>query len=240
MFKVLALLLIAFSFIASPVSAFAATLTVTPSTGVFNRGCTFTLGIDVDTQGVQTDGADAILLYDATRFTATKITEGTFYEEYPGNSVATSGKVIVSGLASVTSAVSGKGTLATVEFSVKENAPTGATQINFDFDSNDKAKTTDSNIVQRGTIQDVLSSVVNGNYTVGTGGCTAQTVTGTGASTIIPVSGSGVTFIEATPSGGVEIPQKTLPAGGTETLTYTVAIVGTILTVLGILGLALL
>ncbi len=216
------------------VYAQSATLSLSPSSGTFNKSCSFTLDIRLDTAGAQTDGTDAILIYDQSRVTATSITSGSIYTDYPGNSIDdTNGRITVSGLASVTSAFSGQGSLATVNFTVKENAPTGATQIKFDFDPSDKAKTTDSNVVQRGTATDILSSVVNGNYTVGTGSCAMVSPT--------PVPrGQGAV---STPSGeekGGEIPLKTLPPAGTEQLTYTLAIVGSILVVLGILGLALL
>lgn len=215
----------------SPVHAQAATLSLVPSTGTFNKGCTFSLDIKLDTAGAQTDGTDAILLYDSSRLSATSITSGNIYPDYPGNNIdETSGKITVSGLASVSSAFSGQGGLATVQFSVKDNAPAGATQVKFDFDPNDKSKTTDSNVVQRATTSDVLSSVVNGNYTIGIGAC------GT-----LPATGGGQGAV-STPSGEVEQPliYKTLPPAGTEQLTFALTIVGVTLTILGILGLALL
>lgn len=215
-------------FLAVPVYAQQATLSLSPTTGTFNKSCTFSLDILLDTGGAQTDGTDAILTYDVSRLTATSITPGTIYPDYPGNSIREDlGKVTISGLASVTSAFTGKGTLAKVNFAVKETAPTGVTQVKFDFDANNKTNTTDSNVVQRGTstVADILSSVVNGSYTVGTGVC----------------GGTGATQI-STPSGQVldDLPLKTLPPAGSESLTYTIAIVGGILTFLGILGLVLL
>ncbi len=218
----------------SPVFAQTATLSLSPSSGTFNKGCAFALDIRLDTGGAQTDGTDAILLYDSSRLTATSITSGNIYPDYPGNNIDdTSGKITVSGLASVSSAFSGQGSLAVVNFAVKDNAPAGVTQVKFDFDPNNKAKTTDSNVVQRGTTSDVLSSVVNGNYTIGTGAC--GTLPATGGST-----GSNQGAISSTPSGQQPIIYKTLPPAGTEQLTFTLTIVGVTLTILGILGLALL
>lgn len=229
--------LISLTFIfAVPVQASAASLALSPATGTFNKGCSSNLDIVLDTGGEQTDGTDAILIYDNSRFTANSITSGTLYADYPGNNVDdATGRVTISGLASVSQAFSGKGVLGTVNFTVKENAPAGATQIKFDFDPNDKTKTTDSNVVQRGTVVDILSSVTNGSYTVGTGACGAQTGTG---GTIVPAGDVSA------PSGGVEtkkpIPTKTLPSAGSESLTFTLAIIGSTLTILGVLGLALL
>lgn len=216
-------------------SAFAqqATLSLSPSSGTFNRSCNFTLDIRLDTASAQTDGTDAILTYDSSRLTASSITSGNIYPDYPGNSIDdTNGKITVSGLASVSSAFSGQGSVATVKFTVKENAPTGATQIKFDFDPSDKSKTTDSNVVQRGTASDILSSVVNGNYTVGTGTCGTAQVTG----------GKGGQGAVSTPSAKTldQLVDKTGKGAGTPELTFTLAIVGSVLVVLGILGLALL
>lgn len=218
-----------------------ATLSLSPASGTFNKSCTFSLQINLNTGGVQTDGTDAILIYDSSRFTATSITSGTIYPDYPGNNIdETDGKITVSGLASISSAFSGSGTLATVNFTVNDTTQTGATQIKFDFDPNDKAKTTDSNVVERGTVADILNSVTNGSYTIGTGTCAAASpspgAVGTGAGA---KGGTGV----ATPSGAETIDQlvdRTGKGPGTSELTMTLAIVGSVLTVLGILGLALL
>lgn len=226
-----------------------ATLSLSPSSGNFNRGCSYPVQIVLNTSGAQTDGTDAILIYDTSRLSATSIAQGSIYSDYPGNNIDdTAGKVNLSGLASVTQAFSGQGTLATVNFLVKENAPTGATQVRFDFDSNDKSKTTDSNVVQRDTVADILNSVVNGNYTIGTGTCTGSgtstgTSTGTtGSSGAVSISGQGSTLIS---SGSADFSKKTLDEfvggkTGSEQLTYTIAIIGATLTILGAIGLAIL
>lgn len=240
----------------SPAPALAATLSLSPSSNTMNRGCETSLDIVLDTQGTQTDGTDAILIYDPSRFSIStaSITPNTnVYPDFPGNNVdEASGKITISGLASVSTPFTGKGTLATLRFSVKTEAPTGVTQINFDFDPNNKAKTIDSNVVERTTIVDVLNSVVNGSYTIGTGTCSPQpqpTVTptprpGTPGYVVPGPGGQGAVYV-STPSGTYTppttyIPLKTLPEGGTKELTFTLAIFGSVLTILGILGLALL
>src|SRR3990167_7973764 len=94
-----------------------ATLALSPATGTFNRGCNFSLNIDLNTNGAQTDGTDAILIYDSTRFTANSIQSGTIYPDYPGNNIdEAAGKITVSGLASVAQAFTGQGVLATINF----------------------------------------------------------------------------------------------------------------------------
>lgn len=219
-----------------PSTALAATLSLSPATGTLNKSCGFALTVTLDTQGTQTDGTDAILVYDPARFTATSILNGTIYSDYPGSNIdSATGRVTISGLASVASPFSGKGTLATVNFTVQDNATVGATAVTFDFDPNNKAKTTDSNVVERGTVADVLSGVTNGSYTIGSGSCA-------GLATGLPQGQAGV----ATPSAGVRpqtidnLVDATGKGPGTPELTFTIALLGSILTVLGILGLALL
>lgn len=235
--RLFSLLTFSISLLAFPAGVFAqtATLSLDPATSTFNRGCNYSLDVNLDTGSSQTDGTDAILVYDPTRFNITSITKGTIFPDYPGNTIdAQNGKVTVSGLASVSTPFSGKGLLATVNLTVQSNAPTGATQVRFDFDSNNKAKTTDSNVVERGTLVDVLNSVVEGNYTIGTGACSGQ-------ATPIPTKSIGGPI--ATPAAIPEpLPTKSpvLPPAGSEQLTFTLAIVGGVLTILGILGLAVL
>ena len=234
----ISVLFYALPFTLYPSTTFAqsAVLSLDPASGTFNQNCNFSLNVNLDTGGTQTDGADAILFYDTSKFTATSIAKGTIYPDHPGNNIdAASGKITISDLASVSTPFSGKGILATINFTVVKEAPAGATQITFDFDPNDKAKTTDSNVVERDTIADILNSVVNGNYIIGTGACGQTTVFSRPVGGAIDGSTPSATF-RPTP-----IPTRnTLPEGGTPEQTFAIAIIGGILTVLGILGLALL
>lgn len=226
-----------------PSSALAASLSLSPSSGTLNKGCPVTLDINLDTGGSDTDGTDAILFYDNTRFSATSIDTELpikIYSDYPGSNIdEASGKITVSGLASVSSGFNGKGTLAKINLTVKEAAPTGATQIKFDYTSG--GKTTDSNVVQRGTVADILTSVTNGNYTIGTGNCAAPSP----SPVVIRTGGQGQAtgFTTSTPAAQVQVKTLDQAVGGTTgatELTFTLAIVGSALTILGILGLALL
>lgn len=239
-FTITSLILFAL-FSASP--ALASTLSLSPASGTFNKSCSFSLDVLLDTQGIGTDGADARLNFDSSRFTMTSIdTTGKVYSEYPGSGIALDNinLILISGLAPFGKPFSGSGKLATVNFTVKDSAQTGATQMTFDFDINNKNSTTDSNVVQTGTSAETLASVNNGNYTVGNGSCTGSSPTpapaggiggpgiSTPSATMIPVKNPPLT------KGGV------LPEGGTVEMTAAVAIVGSILTILGILGLVLL
>lgn len=226
--------------VAFPASAFASTLSVSPTSGTVNKGCDFTVTINLDTQNSATDGTDAILLFNNTIFTAKTISSGTIYPDYPGNAVDnTNGKVTVSGLASVSQAFTGSGTLATVTFGVNQAAPTGAGTIKFDFDSNNLTKTTDSNVVERGTIKDTLLSVTDGNYTIGSGACTSTTpAAGTSGGTTL-TSGTGTSQGATTVPGSTGI-AKTLPDSALEGPALIFSILGGLLVVVGLVGLVLL
>lgn len=233
--KIYLSLIISLLLLISPAEALAATLTLNPSNATFNRGCYGSIKVDLDTAGAQTDGTDVILqLAPATTLAQVSIANGTIYNEYPGSNVdPATGKITIAGLASVTTPFTGKGTLATINFFVPDATPSGAVKLTFDFDPNDKSKTTDSNVFERGTIADVLSSVVDGNYTIGSGTC---------ASSGVPVgapgagNGSGGT---GTPSA-VTPPSYYLPGAGAQQFTFMIAIIGTTLTVLGAIGFFLL
>lgn len=243
--KLLITILATFILAIFPKLTMAASLTLTPASGTFNKSCSFNVDIKLDTSGVQTDGTDAIVLFDQSKLTA-NITAGTIYATYAGtNADNNAGKITVSGLASDSSAFSGSGTLATINFTVKDTAPTGATIVKFDFDPTGASfgpdciksgpNTCDSNVVQRDNKTDSLSSVGNGNYVIGTGTCAA------GAPAVSPTTGQGAVI--APPAVQIpvkEVPVKTLPPAGSEQFTFMVAILGSTLTVLGILGIILL
>jgi len=240
--KLLASILMLILLLASPTYALAAILSLSPSTGTFNTGCSFALDINLDTQGVSVDGTDVILIYDNSRFSATSVNTGTIFAEYPGSGPDdAAGKVLVSGLASFTKSFSGTGTLATVNFTVKGSAPAGAAQVKFDFDSNNRTETRDSNVISKTINSDLLNSVVNGNYIIGTGTCASSSP----APSILPKTGGQGAV--STPSAEIPVKKtldqyvdKTGKGPGTSEFTFTIAIVGSVLTVLGILGIALL
>ncbi len=215
-----------------PTSVFAATLSVSPTVGTFAPSCAFSVDIKLDTQGAKTDGVDAIIFYDSSKLSAKQIRNGTLYTDYPQTIIdPANNKIIISGSASAASPYQGAGTFASVDFTVDPTATAGLTKLSFDFDPADKTKTTDSNVAERNNLSDVLSGVTGGSYTIGTGSCGASGGPGGAVA-----SGSG------TLQGGVEtkIPVKTLPVAGDFNTTLILGIGGGILTILGILGLALL
>ena len=233
---VISLLLITMNHELSTIYAASATLSIQPASGIFNIGCPFTLDVFLDTGGARTDGTDAILFYDQSRFTAQKIRPGTIYADYPGTVIdATKGRVAISGISSLSSAFAGQGILASIDFVVAADAPVGATQVTFDFDPADKSKTTDSNVAEQGTVSEILSQVSNGSYVVGTGTCGAVQATPT------PVVGRGGSI--GTGSGQLPIGNKggSLTPGGKEPgvalPTIVLATAGVALSLFGVAGL---
>ncbi len=240
--------------LALPSSVLAATLSLNPASGTFNKGCSVSIQIVLDTQGAnqapaQTDGTDAIITYSPSIFTISsdKITANTqLYQDYPGNNVDTaSGKISVSGLASTSQPFSGKGTLATLNFLVATDAPAGPATLKFDFDPNNKSKTTDSNVVEHGTVADLLSAVTDGSYTIGTGSCSSSTstvviasptttTTGTTQQTVIGKGG----VINTTTSGSAGT-KTALPQSGLSGSTMIFGGIGLAFVVLGVIGVVL-
>lgn len=231
-------------FLATPAVALAATLKLSPASATFNKGCPATIQILVDTEGASTDGTDAILFYPSQVFSASTAniqTNTAVYPEFPGNSVdSTGGKVTVSGLASSTNPYKGSGVLATINFTVPATAPTGTAQVKFDFDANDKTKTVDSNVVEHSTIADLLSSVTDGNYTIGSGACGTTTTAPTTAPIVYVQPGQGFQGTPSAYSPSPALEYKKLAVTADTNPTMIVGILGTILVIAGIIGVAVL
>ena len=172
---------------------------------------------------------DVTISFNPAQLSVSSLDKGDIYPDYPSITYQNStGSINISGLASVDSPFTGSGKFARVNFSVKSNAPAGATNVNFAFDPNDTQKTTDSNVVKTEEVVDILTSVTNGTYTVGTGVCGAV-----GSSPITPDKGG-------TPSADLDdITGNGTPPGVSGT-TLILSIVGSFLVILGIAGLALL
>lgn len=167
-----------------------ASLSLDPAGGVFNKGCNASLNVNVDTGGAQTEGTDAVLLYNPSKLTATSINKGSIYLSYPRTDIdSQNGKITISGISSLQTTFAGKGTLATINFAVPATAVPGATEVSFDFDPNNKTRSDDSNIVQSSTLVDILDSARSGMYSVGNGE-SCQTVSPTPVSTCTLTSAS--------------------------------------------------
>lgn len=237
-----------FVFICFSTDVLAATLSVDPSSGTFNKGCPASIKVNLDTNGAQVDGVDVVLKYTQAQLSVTPgqiSTNAAMFPDFPGTSVNTSaGEINISGEASATAPFSGKGTMATINFTVPQDAPAGSTSLNFSFDP---TKTTESNVIEHTTLAQLLTSVTNGSYTIGSGACGSTSTSTTSTST------TPSTIVYQLPQGGLGTPsaqlgQKT-PVGGQKTTlvntalttpTTVFATLGTLLVIAGILGVIIL
>ena len=193
-----------------PEVAFAAsaTLSLSPSTGTFNTGCSYSIDILLNTDNTDTDGTDAIVIYDQTRIgpTATPITVGTLYSDYPAQDFS-NGNISISGIVNPGQVYNSKGTsakFATINFSVPQSAPIGATDMTIKYEGRDV--TTDSNVVQTGVVQNILGSVVNGSYTIANGTSCSAVASTTQTTSVATSSGTpGIGDFNSTPSASVAL-----------------------------------
>lgn len=166
-----------------------AKLSLVPSTGELRNTCEYNINIELDTDGGDTDGADVILFFDSSKLSVSSILGGSIYSQYFQNINNAAGSMSVSGLTALPPAppFNGSGVFATIKFAVKSTASTSA-QVNFDFDSANPQKTTDSNVVERATTKDLLTSVTNGSYTIRSGPCKIGDLNGDDAVNVVDFS----------------------------------------------------
>lgn len=111
------------------------------------------------TSDKQTVGTDLVITYDPKLLTVTAagtspVTSGTLYSDYPLNKLDKN-RITVSGITDKAEGVLGNGLFGSVVFQAKE---AGVAEIMVDFTP---GKTTDANIIESGTSQDVLEKVNN-------------------------------------------------------------------------------
>lgn len=226
---------LSFIFLAFPTLAYGASLNLSPATSTFNKSCNYGVDINLNTAGQNTDGTDAIIKFNPSQITVSSITPGSIYPDYPtANPDNSKGTISISGLSSVSTPYNGSGKFATINLAVNSNASTGSQlQLTFDFDPNNKSKTTDSNVVQTATVVDILDSVTNGAYTIGSGSCAGDNSNAVSGGTVVSDN-------VGTPSGNLDQIAGNGVKSGIVSSTFLLAIVGSILVILGIAGLALL
>ncbi len=167
--KITTIIVCFFALFFAAISAEAATLTLSPSSGNYSVGQTFSVDILLDTQGAAVDGIDIVYLnYNPTYLevaddnasqSGIQITPGALMPMTLANTVnATNGKITFSQITAggTTFTSSGAQVLATVHFKVLQAINT---QVYFDFVVNGTA---DTNVASIG--KDVLTTVTNGNY----------------------------------------------------------------------------
>ncbi|MCL4398000.1 hypothetical protein M1403_03160 [Patescibacteria group bacterium] len=138
-----------------------ATMALSPATGDFvvDGKTSYPVGIIVNSSGKTIDGVDIILTFDPKKIqvNGTTVTVTNSFEQYPVNKIDNvKGEIRLSALAFTPKAITGiVGT-----FRVKPIARGQAT-INFQFAP---GATTDSNIADHATAQDILGSVTNASF----------------------------------------------------------------------------
>lgn len=170
-------------------SASAATLSLSPSAKTIAVGETFTVDIMLDTQGVAVDGVDIQTLnYNPSNLqvVGTQITPGSLMSDTVINRVD-NGKITFAQITTGGATYTGSGKLATVTFKALTSVNANVT---FSFSG---GSSLDTNVASAGT--DVLTSVVDGLYTI-------TTANGTLPTTTDPVS---VPAPASTPGGDVNL-----------------------------------
>lgn len=147
--------------VTSKASEAISSLALTPdkATYSFSSGQTYTVGIVLDAAGKSVDGTDVVINFDPAKvqIVDSKVSTTTLLEQYPLNSIDNvKGKIRYSGLTFNSKPLTG--IIGTFKF-----RPLGKGEVNFAFDFTSGA-TTDSNIAEHGTAQDILGKVTNGNY----------------------------------------------------------------------------
>jgi hypothetical protein len=125
----------------------------------YQVGETMVAQINVDSGGQPTNGTDVILKYDPAVFEATTgaIKAGPIYDDFPVLDFdRQTGTIRVSGIAGVASkGFNGVGVLATLNLKTLKS---GTGEINFEFKD---GSTTDSNVINLKTAEDILGKVTN-------------------------------------------------------------------------------
>ncbi len=171
--------IIGFSFIVGHV-AFAARFDLSPATTQFIEGCDSAVDISINTEGRTSDAANILIHYNPAEieivdanptFPGTQIRTGNAYEAYADNTVLSAeGLIRLTGFSFV-QRLTGQATFGTIIFRGRPGVAAADLTIEYVAGS-----TTDSNIAEYLTSNDLLTGVTNGSYTFITGVCAADTV----------------------------------------------------------------
>jgi hypothetical protein len=137
-----------------------ASLSISPSTGTYNVGQEFDVQIQIDTAGENIVGADLVLRYDPLALAVVEITEGTVFPSNAVEEVDTNMcEVVIGAYDDSETSFSGTGTLATIRFRVLAGETPTTLRIRFR-----PADTTDSNLAEDSTNQEILGAVGHGRF----------------------------------------------------------------------------
>lgn len=185
-----------------PKGALAASLSLSPASGTEKIGDLFSVDVILDTGTDSVSGATAIINYDAAKLqvqdddsasSGVQIKQGTIFNQTPlTNSVdATMGKIRYDS-GSLGTSYTGRGVMATIHFKAQT---AGTAAVTFVFDSN---STIDTSLVAAASgPTNLLTTVQDGNYTIGTASATPTPVllpTGVVENTLVALLG-GLVFL---------------------------------------------
>lgn len=142
-------------------------LSLLPSSGTFTTGQQIKVDVELNTNGEDVMGAEAVVIYDPKLLTATDkdIVQGSLFTSYPIKKVQREGMVRIIGVISDPKGeqYNGKGILGTINF---KTVGKGNTEVTLDFTL---GATNKSNVVKLGEKEsgvNYLKDVVNANYTI--------------------------------------------------------------------------
>lgn len=166
--KIIFSILIAFlltAFTVGGVRAADATLELSPSSGTIKNGETLNVDIMVNTGGADVGAVDAYLSFDADKFEVTLDDTDSAFDVVRVHPDAGPGEMDVSTfLASGEDSVTGSALVAILEVKAKADSGTGSVTLNFT-----PGATGDCNVIEQDTLDDILSSVTDGSYTLAAG-----------------------------------------------------------------------
>lgn len=133
------------------------TLFLEPKSGEI--GDTFEVEVMIDTGGKEITGADTILNYEPDKLEGQEIIVGEFSSYLFRQIDEGAGKIKISAIVSPGSSFTGTKKLATIRFRKLQDQ--GTTSLTFEFTP---GSTRDCNLVEKGTVRDILQTVINGSY----------------------------------------------------------------------------
>lgn len=175
-------------------NAQAATFSLSPASGSTVSG---TFDVTLSLTGLanrEVSGIDVYLNYEPSKLEAQSVNVSSgIFASYPMKTIdSTNGQIAIGASASASEPITSTGTIATITF--KALATSGSTALSFDYTS---FSTTDSNITEAVTADDILTQPPTVTYNFGTSTTTPPTT---------PPAGNGEDISTTTPDGGITEP----------------------------------
>lgn len=164
-----------------------ASMIMSPAEVSANVGCTFEIKIYLDSGGHTIDGADAVIKFDPNYLSPVKLSQGTITSDEAVFKIFTKGDYFYFSNVMPTT-FNSKGTMGIVTMKAVKATGETPTELSFKYSSADPQNTTDSNVVERSTIKDVLGTATGAKVKIGTGDCGTTTSTEASSSASVATS----------------------------------------------------